>query len=116
MESISPIDLSIASNFFSRKECSDLFNLPNKEQRDYFFRLWVLKESFIKAEGKGLSIPLDSFSFELEGSSVNFLGDNSSNLDFSLRRVNVDKQSYQLGICAKKGRLPDKIIEMHGLI
>ena len=35
-----------------------------EEQRDRFFDLWALKESYIKATGKGLATSLRSFSFD----------------------------------------------------
>jgi len=57
--------LSIANHFFSKKECEYLFGLPVHQQSDHFLTLWTLKESYIKARGMGLSIPLDQFSFSV---------------------------------------------------
>jgi 4'-phosphopantetheinyl transferase len=53
----------IAKQSFAAAEYAYLRNLPSALQRKAFFRLWTLKEAYIKAEGKGLSIPLDSFCF-----------------------------------------------------
>ena len=55
--------LEVADHYFSEREVTDLRALPAAEQGDAFFRYWTLKESYIKARGEGLSIPLDSFSF-----------------------------------------------------
>jgi len=57
--------LSIAADFFSPHEVGDLRALPNELQRERFFAYWTLKESYIKARGLGLAIPLDQFSFLL---------------------------------------------------
>jgi 4'-phosphopantetheinyl transferase len=53
----------LARRFFAAVEYQYLRNLPLDLQREAFFRIWTLKEAYIKAEGKGLSIPLDSFNF-----------------------------------------------------
>jgi 4'-phosphopantetheinyl transferase len=55
--------LDIAERFFSPSEVATLAGAPAKEQRDRFFEYWTLKESYIKARGMGLSLPLDKFSF-----------------------------------------------------
>ena len=52
------VNLKIAERFFTRYECEYIKN------RDDFYRIWVLKESFIKAIGKGLAMPLNSFCIE----------------------------------------------------
>ncbi|SFE23021.1 4'-phosphopantetheinyl transferase [Paenibacillus algorifonticola] len=63
IERMKPQDLSIAERFFTSDEYKMLMSLAGSRQLTYFYQLWTLKESYIKAVGKGMSIPLDSFSF-----------------------------------------------------
>ena len=53
----------IAERFFSPREVTDLRALPSDEQEIVFFDYWTLKESYIKARGFGLALPLSNFSF-----------------------------------------------------
>lgn len=55
--------IDLAFHYFSESECTMLKQYPAEQQLHVFFKLWSLKESYIKAIGKGLSIDLDSFSF-----------------------------------------------------
>lgn len=59
--------LEIAERFFSAREARELHELPAGLQASRFWGLWTLKESYIKARGMGLSLPLDRFSFSFEG-------------------------------------------------
>jgi 4'-phosphopantetheinyl transferase len=59
----------MAKHFFAEAEYEYLRNLPPGLQRGAFFRIWTLKEAYIKAEGKGLSIPLDSFHFRFSAAN-----------------------------------------------
>jgi 4'-phosphopantetheinyl transferase len=54
----------LADRFFSAPEVRSLRALPAEQQRDRFFQYWTLKESYIKARGMGLAIPLARFGFE----------------------------------------------------
>ncbi len=55
--------LNVADRYFSPSEVEALRALPENEQLDRFFLYWTLKESYIKARGMGLAIPLSQFSF-----------------------------------------------------
>ena len=53
--------LRLARQFFSKREVKELISTPSNLLREAFFNCWTRKEAFIKAKGKGLSIPLDKF-------------------------------------------------------
>lgn len=52
----------VAARFFTGEERTWLQSLPEGEKETGFYRLWTLKESFLKATGLGLSLPLGDFS------------------------------------------------------
>ena len=57
--------LDVAERFFSPHEVASLQRLPRDAQAFRFWELWTFKESYIKARGMGLSLPLEQFSIEL---------------------------------------------------
>jgi len=57
--------LSIADRYFSRSEVQALRQQPKAFQKQRFFDYWTLKEAYIKARGRGLSLPLRHFSFHI---------------------------------------------------
>jgi 4'-phosphopantetheinyl transferase len=58
------VSIDIADRYFSPTEVRELATVPSDRQQDRFFEYWTFKESYIKARGMGLSIPLDRFSFQ----------------------------------------------------
>lgn len=55
--------VELAADVFSPVENAELLALPESARRRRFFELWTLKESYIKARGMGLALPLDGFSY-----------------------------------------------------
>ena len=80
--------VSSLTSYFSEQEIKELLELPAEQQKQRFFDYWTLKESYIKARGMGLALPLAKFSFrfcenELRGFSVHpELGDTAGDWCF----------------------------------
>lgn len=62
--------LGIAEHYFHSSEVDALNALPEAQQHDYFFRLWTLKEAYLKARGTGISTGLDKAAFQLDRGRV----------------------------------------------
>lgn len=62
IERIQETDPDLAKRFFTRQEYAFIVGQRGRERQDEtFFRLWTLKESFLKAVGTGLMLPLNTF-------------------------------------------------------
>ena len=55
----------IARSHFSPQENAALHSTAESDRQIAFFRCWTRKEAFLKADGQGLSKPLDSFAVSL---------------------------------------------------
>jgi 4'-phosphopantetheinyl transferase len=51
----------IAQQFFCSEEISEFMSLPALNRELGFYRFWTRKEAYVKAVGRGLSLPLNSF-------------------------------------------------------
>lgn len=60
----------IAKRFFSESESQAIELLSESERTKAFYRTWTRKESFIKADGRGLSFPLSDFSVDVSEAPV----------------------------------------------
>lgn len=62
IEQVQKADLELAEKFFTPGEYTCIVGQrEGKQQDEMFYRLWTLKESFLKAVGEGLILDLDAF-------------------------------------------------------
>jgi 4'-phosphopantetheinyl transferase len=98
-----PID--VADRYFARQEVAALATMPPHQRQYRFFEYWTFKESYIKARGMGLSLPLDKFSFHypdehaVEIAIDPELGDEPARWQFWQLRP---RPQYLVAICAER--------------
>jgi 4'-phosphopantetheinyl transferase len=107
----------IAKKFFSAGEYEAMLEMPEADRVTRFFELWTLKESYIKAVGKGLSIALDSFSLQIQqDGSINFHSRNQAQ-GWYFRQYEIAR-GYKMALCRVQNQFPEKvhIWEIDGLL
>ncbi len=111
VERIHDVSEGIAKRFFSSRECALL--KPCVDRSDYldmFFRIWVLKEAYIKAIGRGLSCPLGSFSvnpFDIQGPAMK--AHDSALPQMFLREYPLDGD-HKCAYCSQKRNFPEELM------
>ena len=60
----------VAQKVFSAEEQAALAAADESARDMYFFRLWTLKEAYVKALGVGIGFPMDTVSFSFEGDRI----------------------------------------------
>jgi len=109
VERLRPVNPGLAERFFTPEEFAMLRALPEEERTSKFIELWTLKESFLKAIGRGLTRNLNSFSVEPHNGLFVITGDDSSGKYF-LKLLAVDP-GYRLAVCAPSDRFCKSVVK-----
>ena len=110
IEKIEKIDLAVADFCFSQVEKKQLLDQPEESHLAHFYKVWTLKESYIKAVGKGLSIPPQSFSISLINKEIRFQSDTDKE-HWCFHQYTID-DGYKLSLCATHSNFSKKIHTM----
>jgi 4'-phosphopantetheinyl transferase len=111
--------VAIADRYFAAAEARELHACPAARRRDRFFEYWTLKESYIKARGMGLKIPLRRFAFHLDAAHpirVAFdaeIEDDEREWQFALFRPTA---SHVIAVGVRRGRGPDLSVRVRRTI
>jgi 4'-phosphopantetheinyl transferase len=81
----------VAERFFGENEVKALLALAPERQLARFLDLWTLKEAYLKAAGRGISIPLSSFQFRISG-------EESPRIQFDPELLSDDPASWQFSL------------------
>ncbi|HET9484221.1 MAG TPA: 4'-phosphopantetheinyl transferase superfamily protein [Xanthomonadales bacterium] len=107
------VSTGIADRFFAPVEVDGLAAVAPQRRQERFFEYWTMKESYIKARGMGLSIPLDKFSFRFPGDDAVHLaidpelGDDAARWSFLQYRPTP---AHLLALCVeRRGPSPEPL-------
>ncbi len=110
--------LNLAKRFFSEQEYAELAALDVEKFDERFFRLWTLKEAYIKACGMGLSISLKDFGFSFFSKKiiVNFAEERMDKPEFWQFWQFRFQKKFQIALAAsvKQGPSKEKLLAREG--
>lgn len=110
IEQILEIDYqSIVESFFSKSDVEFILSAGNENKLERFYEIWTLKESYIKAKGMGLSIPLKSFGFKFQDNSIRLINDEDK---YNFKQFNMF-EGYKMSVCSLSKEITNKIIEVN---
>lgn len=96
----------IAERFFTINERDYLEQFDSDVKKQEFYRLWTMKESYIKMTGEGTSLALDRVEFEI-ADSVNVYRDGKL-CDCYIKEYEVP--GYKMTVCAEDFDFSDLMI------
>ena len=100
VEKVQPFDLQLAKQLFTTMEYGDILCAENRSHACY--DIWTIKESYVKALGKGLAIPLNSFQVRKTNRNEIELFDIHAKKrikEFVCKQYRID-EDYKLTVCA----------------
>lgn len=110
LEQIGRIRLDIAKRFFCTSEYDTIISAgTEEEQTNRFFRYWVLKESFMKATGKGMALPMNTFCIHLGEPPVLLKKPDEFHEPYYYMEFSVVGLSYKMAVCSTDKKIDTKI-------
>ncbi len=102
----------IVKRFFSIKEHEYIFNHKSHLDINRFYEIWTLKESYIKLCGQGLSIPLKSFSIEIDQYKNIKVVCNKECRQYKFKILNIEP-GYKMAVCSLNKDISNNIISVN---
>jgi len=116
VEQVKEKNLDIAKRFYMDYEYKKILAQKECDRSKCFIQFWTLKESYIKAEGKGLSIPLESFGFRLNNGDITLYVEEKQEKEYHFYEYSIDK-NYEASICSKEKEIGEfKQISLEDMI
>lgn len=110
LEKTGPFRENVAKRFFCPEEYETVMRGKTEEDRaELFYRYWVLKESFMKATGKGMALPVDSFCIQLGEPPLLIRQPEEFPRTYHYMEYKIDKIPYKMAVCSTDKEIDIKL-------
>lgn len=99
----------LAERFFCQSEYQYIAKETGEKQKEAFYRYWVLKESFIKATGKGLALGLNTFEIRLGNPSVLTRQPEEYRESYFYMESELGDGAYRVAVCSTDAEIDPEI-------
>lgn len=111
IEQISKAPEKVANRFFCESEIKYLNELSEEKRKQEFYRLWTMKESYIKMTGEGMRLPLDKFEVNFgEDTQIYREGKKQNCFVKEYQLCQEDQLPYYISVCAEEKEFTEQII------
>lgn len=113
VERVRECRIKLAKRFFCESEYRLLTETEESEKRqEIFYRYWVLKESFMKAAGKGMALALDSFEISLGNPPILIRQPEEFPETFYYMESELGKGAYRVAVCSTDMEIDEAVREI----
>lgn len=95
--------LKVADRFFAEEEQDWLYAVEDEAERTRrMFRIWTMKESFLKVTGRGMSLPLSDFAVHVDGESQRIRVRHKVDAKYYHMREYDEFNNYCVAVCSQE--------------
>ncbi|MCL6443040.1 MAG: 4'-phosphopantetheinyl transferase superfamily protein [Alicyclobacillus sp.] len=111
VEQILPLEFSTLVHSMSEDERNKLHELPPEEFITFFYKLWTLKESFVKAVGTGFAFSPSRITFDMHiwGREIRLKRKPDAMVSDWHFQLYTPCERYIIALCTDNQHLPSKI-------
>ena len=97
--------LKVADRFFTPEELAFLYAVQDDEEiTQRMFRIWTMKESFLKVTGKGISLPLRDFAVMVDEEADRIRVKHTCSAMYYHMKEYKEIPGYRVAVCAQESR------------
>ena len=108
-EVIHPIPLRLAERFYCKGEYEHILKMEEDRRQEELIRVWVLKESFMKATRKGMALDTRSYEFNLEKEAELIRKPEQYSRNFYFKEYAPLGTSCRVAVCSTDSNICDHI-------